>query len=144
MTKLLVPVGSNMAANIAALGLLAAIASPAPMRAQTRGATPTFSKEVAPILYKSCTNCHRPGEVAPMSLLTYKDARPWAKSIATQVGKGSMPPWHADPAHGTFLNDRRLSDKDKATLVAWGNGGAPEGTPSDLPPVPTYDSGWTI
>ena len=79
-----------------------------------------------------------------MSLLTYKDARPWAKSIATQVGKGAMPPWHADPKHGEFLNDRRLNDADKATLVAWGNGGAPEGKPSDLPAAPTYDSGWTI
>ena len=58
---------------------------------------PTFTKDVAPILYKNCTGCHRPGEIAPMSLLTYKDARPWAKSIATQVGEGTMPPWHADP-----------------------------------------------
>ena len=107
-------------------------------------ATPTFSKEVAPILYKNCTNCHRPGEIAPMSLLTYKDARPWAKSIATNVGKGTMPPWHADPKHGEFLNDRRLSDKDRATLVAWASSGAPEGNAADLPVAPTYDSGWTI
>ena len=79
-----------------------------------------------------------------MSLLTYKDARPWAKSIATQVGKGTMPPWHADPTHGEFLNDRRLSDADKATLVSWANGGAPEGKPGDLPAPPNYASGWTI
>src|SRR5689334_7516882 len=108
------------------------------------GPTPTFSKDVAPIVYKNCTNCHRPGELAPMSLLTYKDARPWAKSIATQVGKGAMPPWHADPAHGEFLNDRRLSDRDRATLVAWGNGGAPEGDPKDLPPAPSYSTEWMI
>jgi len=107
-------------------------------------AVPTFSKDVAPIVFKSCTNCHRPGEIAPMSLLTYKDARPWAKSIAAQVGKGTMPPWHADPKFGEFLNDRRLSDADKATLVAWANGGAPEGKPSDLPTPPSYESGWTI
>ena len=78
---------------------------------------PTFNKDVAPILYKNCTNCHRPGEIAPMSFLTYKDARPWAKSVATQVEKGTMPPWHADPTHSEFLNDRRLSEADKNTLV---------------------------
>src|SRR6476620_8045098 len=97
----------------AALCVLAGAAS-AQLRAQAPAAkpaaTPTFAKDVAPIFYKNCTNCHRPGEIAPMSLLTYKDARPWAKSIATQVSKGAMPPWHADPAHGEFLNDRRLSD----------------------------------
>src|SRR5262249_49145203 len=68
-------------------------------------AGPTFTKDVPPILYKNCTNCHRPGEIAPMSLLTYKDARPWAKSIGTRVAAGTMPPWHADPAYGHFLND---------------------------------------
>src|SRR3989442_3424526 len=108
------------------------------------GATPTFSKDVAPIFYKNCTNCHRPGEIAPMSLLTYNDARPWAKSIATQVSKGAMPPWHADPSHGQFLNDRRLTDAEKAILVAWGNGGAPEGNAKDLPAAPTYANEWMI
>jgi len=122
----------------AASAQLAAQGSPKP------GATPTFSKDVAPIVFKNCTNCHRPGQLAPMSLLTYKDARPWAKSIATQVGKGAMPPWHADPAYGAFLNDRHLSDADKATLVAWANGGAPEGDPKDLPAAPTYSSEWLI
>jgi hypothetical protein len=128
----------------AALGLSLAIASSAPVRAQTRTTAPTFSREVAPILYKSCTNCHRPGEVAPMSLLSYRDARPWARSIATQVEKGTMPPWHADPAHGEFLNDRRLSDADRATLVRWASSGAPEGNPADLPAMPTYDSEWLL
>ena len=92
----------------AALFALAAAAS-VPMGAQApakAAAAPTFNKEVAPILYKNCTNCHRPGEIAPMSLLTFKDVRPWVKSIATQVSKGAMPPWHADPSHGEFLNDR--------------------------------------
>ena len=105
---------------------------------------PTFAKDVAPIFFKNCTNCHRPGEIAPMSLLTYKDARPWAKSIATQVGKGTMPPWHADPAHGEFLNDRRLSEQDRDIVVKWASNGAPEGKPSDLPPAPVYASEWTI
>ena len=99
-----------------ALGAAAAVAMTVSAAGQTAkpAAVPTFSKEVAPILYKNCTNCHRPGEIAPMSLLTYKDARPWAKSIATNVGKGTMPPWHADPKHGEFLNDRRLSEIDFA------------------------------
>jgi len=107
-------------------------------------ATPTFSKDVAPILYKNCTNCHRPGEIAPMSLLTYSDARPWAKSIATRVARGTMPPWHADPAHGEFLNDRRLSDADKDTIARWVGAGAPEGNTADLPSQPKYAEGWMI
>src|SRR6266516_1424818 len=105
---------------------------------------PTFSKDVAPILYKSCTNCHRPGEIAPMSLLTFKDARPWIKSIGTQVAKGAMPPWHADPAYGEFLNDRRLSAAEKDTLLRWVNAGGPEGDSKDLPAPPKYAEGWTI
>ncbi len=133
----------TVTAAVSACAVAAAIASSASLGAQAP-ATPTFSKDVAPILYKNCTNCHRPGEIAPMSLLTYKDARPWAKSIATQVAKGAMPPWHADPSHGEFLNDRRLSDTDKATLVAWGNGGAPEGKPADMPPTPKYESEWLL
>jgi mono/diheme cytochrome c family protein len=106
--------------------------------------TPTFSRDVAPIFYKNCTNCHRPGEIAPMSLLTYKDARPWAKSIATRVARGTMPPWHADPAHGEFLNDRRLSDAEKETIARWVTAGAPEGNAVDLPSQPTYAEGWMI
>src|ERR1043165_6668143 len=90
----------------AACGVFAALALPASIGAQAPASAPTFSKDVAPILYKNCTNCHRPGEIAPMSLLTYKDARPWAKAIATLVATGAMPPWHADPSHGDFLNDR--------------------------------------
>ena len=104
----------------------------------------TFNKDVAPIFYKNCTNCHRPGEVAPMPLLTYRDARPWAKSIATRVSNGTMPPWHADPAYGHFLNDRRLTDGDKATIAVWVASGASEGNPADLPAQPTYESGWSI
>jgi hypothetical protein len=105
---------------------------------------PTFNKDVAPIFFANCTTCHRPGEVAPMSLLTYKDARPWARSIATQVSKGAMPPWHADPAIGHFANARRLSDLEKATVVKWVESGAPEGNPSDLPRRPSYPDGWRI
>src|SRR4029453_14761914 len=71
--------------------------------------TPAFARDIAPIFYKNCTNCNPPGQLPPMSLLTYKDARPWARSIAEHVSAGSMPPWHADPQFGSFLNDRHLS-----------------------------------
>ena len=73
---------------------------------------PTFSKDVAPIIFKNCAGCHRPGEIAPMSLLTYEDARPWAKAIRDEVGDRRMPPWHADAPAGTFHNERLLSDAD--------------------------------
>ncbi len=106
--------------------------------------TPTFSKNVAPILYKNCAGCHRPGEIAPMSLLTYDQARPWAKSIREKVLTGEMPPWHASQPHGTFANDRRLSDTDKNTLIAWVDAGAPQGDPKDLPPTPQFAEGWQI
>ena len=105
---------------------------------------PTFSKEVAPILYKNCAGCHRPGEIAPMSLLTYEQARPWAKSIREKVLSGQMPPWHAAEAHGVFANDRRLTDAEKNTLTAWVDGGAPQGDPKDLPPPPQLTEGWEI
>jgi hypothetical protein len=130
------------AALCAAVGLASAHAgaqSPA-----AKSATPTFNKDVAPIFYKNCTNCHRPGELAPMSLLTYKDARPWVKSIATHVAKGTMPPWHADPAYGEFVNDRRLSDAERDTIVKWASSGAAEGDASDLPAPPTYATEWLI
>src|SRR5215208_5602785 len=122
----------------------ATLGAQAPKGAQAASATPTFNKDVAPIFFKNCTNCHRPGEIAPMSLLTFKDSRPWAKSIATQVSKGTMPPWHADPAHGEFLNDRRLSEAEKNTIVKWANAGAPEGNPADMPAAPTYATEWLI
>ena len=104
----------------------------------------TYSKDVAPIFYKNCTGCHRPGEIAPMSLLSYKEARPWAKSIREKVANKEMPPWHADPNHGEWRNDRRLSQQSIDTIVAWVNQGAKEGDPKDLPPVPQYTLGWRI
>jgi hypothetical protein len=130
------------AALCAAVGLASAHAgAQSPV---AKSATPTFTKDVAPIFYKNCTNCHRPGELAPMSLLTYKDARPWAKSIATNVSKGAMPPWHADPAFGEFVNDRRLTDGERDTIVKWASNGAPEGDPKELPATPTYTTEWLI
>ena len=79
-----------------------------------------------------------------MSLLTYKDVRPWVRSIVSRVTAGTMPPWHADPTTGEFLNDRRLASAEKETLLQWAAAGAPEGDPADLPAPPTYVEGWTI
>ena len=108
------------------------------------GETPTFSKDVAPILFKNCVNCHRPGEMAPMSLLTYAQARPFARSIREKVELGTMPPWHAEAPAGTFLNERQLTSTEKGILVRWASNGAPEGDPKDMPPVPSFPTGWTI
>jgi hypothetical protein len=104
----------------------------------------TFTKDVAPIFYKNCTGCHRPGEIAPMSLLTYNDARPWAKSIREKVANREMPPWHADAKYGEWRNDRRISQEAINTILAWVNNGAKEGDPKDLPPMPQYTHGWRI
>ena len=106
--------------------------------------TPTFSKDVAPIFYSKCVECHRPTMFAPMSLVQFDDARPWAKSIRNRVATRTMPPWGADPAHGVFKNDPRLSDKEIATILAWVDGGAPKGDDKDLPKMPSFVDGWTI
>jgi len=102
----------------------------------------TFSKDIAPIFYKNCVDCHRPGELAPMSLLSYKDARPWARSIREKVIAREMPPWSADPHFGDFSNDRRLSPKDVDTIAAWVDQGAREGNPADLPSRPDFSNDW--
>ena len=104
----------------------------------------TFNKDVAPIFYANCVQCHRAGEIAPMSLMTYKEARPWARSIREKVATHEMPPWHADPRHGAFSNDRRLAQKDVDTILAWVEQGTPEGSPKDLPPAPKFAEGWNI
>lgn len=104
----------------------------------------TFNKDVAPILYQNCVVCHHPNDIAPMSLLSYREARPWAASMRQAVVQRVMPPWHADPHVGDFVNDPRLSAKDIATIDAWVKSGAKEGNPEDLPPAPTFQGGWHI
>src|ERR1700745_1340898 len=101
--------------------------------AAASAASPTFSKVVAPILSSSCVSCPRPGEVAPMSLLSYEDVRPWAKSIRKKVASREMPPWGADPHFGRFKDDRSLSDAQIATITSWVDAGAPKGSDADLP-----------
>jgi hypothetical protein len=104
----------------------------------------TFHKDVLPILQKNCQGCHRPGEAAPMSLLTYKDARPWAKAIRESVRMKRMPPWFADPHVGKFANDRSLNQHDIDILATWADSGAPEGDPKDSPSPVKLVTGWNI
>ena len=106
--------------------------------------TPTFSKDVAPILFKNCATCHRAGEIGPMPLTTFAEARPWARAIRAAVATRTMPPWGADPAIGQFANDPRLSQKDVDTIAAWADGGAPEGDRRDLRALPPFTTGWQI
>jgi mono/diheme cytochrome c family protein len=104
----------------------------------------TFNKDVAPIFFKNCAECHRTGEAAPFSVMTYKEARPWARSIKEKVVTREMPPWHADPNHGEWSNDRRLKPAEVETIAAWVDQGAREGDSKDLPPAPRFIDGWQI
>ncbi len=115
-----------------------------PTVARAADGTPTFTKDVAPIFYKNCVECHRPTMFAPMSLLSYDAARPWLRSIKQRVSARTMPPWGSDQPHGVFRNDPRLTDQEVATIVAWIDGGAPKGEDKDLPTAPSFVDGWTI
>src|SRR5262245_53627756 len=108
------------------------------------GKNVTFNRDVAPIFFKQCVECHRPGESAPFSALSYKDVRPWAKSIKEKVADRTMPPWHADPHYGDFKNNRSLTRDEINTIVAWVDAGAPEGDAKELPPAPKFTEGWNI
>src|SRR5437762_12956872 len=117
-----------------------------------QAASPTFTKEIAPILQRSCQNCHRPDGVAPMSLVTYEDVRPWARSIKqrTAIGphRGVMPPWYVEKNVGIqkYKNDPSLSDAEIAKVAKWADSGAPQGNPADMPPPRKFESldTWTI
>ena len=125
------------------LGILAAVAAlsgmaPASAAAQT-AAAPTFTKDVAPIFQNKCEACHRPESIAPMSLVTFEESRPWARSIKNRVTARQMPPWHIDKTIGIqdFKNDRSLTDKEVDTITRWVDAGSPKGDPKDMPaPVP--------
>jgi hypothetical protein len=105
---------------------------------------PTFTKDVAPIFYKSCIECHRATMFAPFSLTSYEDARPWLRAIKQRVQARTMPPWGSDMPHGLFRNDPRLSDQEVETIVSWIDGGAPKGDMADMPKMPPLAEGWTI
>src|SRR5690242_10472518 len=122
------------------VGLLFAFAS----TAATNPSPVTFTKDVAPVLQKNCQGCHRPGEAAPFSLLSYEQARPWAKAMKEAVRLRKMPPWFADPHYGAFSNDRSLSQKEIETIAAWAEAGAPEGDVKDKPAPVKFVEGWSI
>jgi hypothetical protein len=106
--------------------------------------SPTFYKDVLPILQANCQACHRPGEVAPMSLITYEQTRPWARAIQKAVVTKQMPPWFADPAVGHFANERRLESREIDTIARWVDAGAPAGSEKDAPPPIAFTSGWNL
>ena len=114
---------------IVAVGALPAVVS------GQAGAEPTWTADVGPVMSEKCMNCHRPGQIAPMSLLTYEDVQPWVRSIRMMVENRIMPPWHADPRYGIFGNDRRLSDEQITMIGAWAEAGAPHGEGEFTPPV---------
>jgi len=105
---------------------------------------PTFTREVAPILFEHCASCHRPGQIgSAVSLLSYDSSRPWAESIKQEVSERKMPPWPADPDHSVkFRNDPRLTQQEIDTIVSWVDAGAPKGSDADLPPLPKLPEGW--
>lgn len=129
---------------LAATALLVALSSAATGRQKPAAGDVTFSKDVAPILFDHCVYCHRPGEVAPFSMVNYATTRPWARSIKQQVLTRRMPPWYLDPHYGSFQNVKELETRDLETLAAWVDGGAKEGDARDLPPIPRFASGWEM
>lgn len=104
----------------------------------------TWSKDVAPIAQRKCQECHRPGEVAPFSMLDYADVVGWAETIAEAINDDRMPPWHANPSHGEFSNDCRLTTEERRTILEWIAAGAPEGNPAHLPAPRVFPNGWQI
>jgi mono/diheme cytochrome c family protein len=132
--------GTKVLVSVAAFAVY--LASAATASAQT-AATPTFAKDVAPIFQSKCQSCHEPGSIAPMSLMTFEEARPWARSIRSRVAARQMPPWHIDRSVGVrkFKNDMSLSDDQIDTIVKWVDNGAPMGNPADMPKLVPPASG---
>jgi len=133
---------SSLVLALSAAGLM--LAGTRRIPPATGGRDVTFSRDVAPIFYQHCATCHRPNDIAPFSVLTYRDVQPWAESIREKVSSREMPPWHADPRYGDFSNDMRLSRQEMDTIVSWVAQGAREGDPKDLPAVPKSVAGWSI
>jgi hypothetical protein len=103
-----------------------------------------FSKDVAPILYQNCTGCHRPGEAAPFSLISYEDAAKRGRLIRSVVERRRMPPWKADASTHAFQDERRLTDEQIGVIRTWVEGGVPEGDPADTPALPQFPAGWQL
>jgi mono/diheme cytochrome c family protein len=117
---------------------------PATPAVDATGAPITFAKHIAPLLWKNCAACHRPGEIGPFSLLTFEDASKRADFIAEITASRRMPPWRPEPNFGKFADDRRLSDEQIALLGQWAKSGAPEGDPAELPKPPEFSEGWQL
>src|SRR5262245_47794275 len=130
------------------LGLIALAAGPSAQNSAEPKTTLTFTKDIAPIIQRACQDCHRPGSIAPMSLLTFDDARPWARSIKAKVVSREMPPWTIDKNVGiqSFKHDRSLSNAEIAKIAEWVDGGAPRGNPADMPAPREFTdvSKWTL
>lgn len=124
------------------IGLI--LASQAGKNESSTTASITFTRDIAPILNRNCVTCHRADNIAPMSLRTYAEARPWAELMREKVLSRQMPPWHASPGDVEFSNERRLSDEEIKKIVAWVDQGAIEGDPKDLPPSPSFSDAWQI
>jgi hypothetical protein len=133
--------GVRMAIGIAILAL--PVMSVPAIAAEQAGRPVTFAKDVAPILQGKCQACHRPDSIAPMSLTSYEETRPWARSIKTRVMARQMPPWHLDKTVGIqqFKNDASLTDQELDTIVKWVDAGAPQGDPKDMPAPITWADG---
>src|ERR1043166_1327951 len=126
--------------RLLSFGAVLAIAAPAFAADAPRPVT--FTKDVAPIFQAKCQECHQPNSIAPMSLITYQEARPWARSIKERVATRQMPPWHIDKAVGVqkFKNDMSLTDDQIETIVRWVDAGAPQGDPKDMPKAKILDT----
>lgn len=135
--------GAALALSVVLLVSVAAARQQAPSAGADTAEAPTFTRDIAPLFFEHCTECHRPGQMAPMSLLTYDSTRPWARAILRAVTSREMPPWGADPAIGKFAHDPSLSANEVATIARWVNAGAPKGD-SPMPEAPTYPEEWTI
>src|SRR5215510_11557746 len=128
---------------VSAAVLTIVMAASVSMAAQSAaGTAPTFNKDVAAVVFNNCVICHRPNQIAPMTLTSYKEVRPWARAIKEKVLKGEMPPWRADGRFGTFRNDRRLTPEQIKTIVDWVDGGALEGDTPLTAEVPVFKDGW--
>src|SRR5579862_4357220 len=130
---------------LAAVGLWCVSAS---LAADASGRQVTFARDIAPIFQAKCEGCHRPGQMAPMALMTYEQVRPWAKAIRQRVATRQMPPWHMDPTVGiqSFQNDMSLSNAQISTILQWVDGGVPQGDPAEMPAPKQWpeDKGWQL
>ncbi len=138
--RISLPLAALLVSAIAGV-LFAQVSSPA---YGPSDATPTFYRDVLPVLQRHCESCHRPGEIGPMPLVSYDQTRPFARAIAVAVSKREMPPWFADPGIGHFSNDPSLTQAEIDALVSWVNDGAPAGNPADAPPPKSWPQGWMI